>query len=159
MATAMGPMPPGTGVKIEATLAHAGSASPISRPEASEVPASISTTPCFNISGVISPGSPAPETTISASCSSSSEPCFCVITETRAPKDASHTAAGVPTRRPAPTTTAFLPRAETPVRTKISDIASTTGGCTIGFCPIASTSSSPEGQRVSPRLWGVVTAR
>jgi len=59
IATAIGPMPPGTGVKIDATAAHKGSASPASLPALSDVPASMSTTPGFSISGLMSPGSPA----------------------------------------------------------------------------------------------------
>src|SRR3990167_7672370 len=140
MATAMGPMPPGTGVKTEATAAQASVASPESFPPCSLVPASIKTTPCFNISGFISPGSPAPSTTISAVLSCSKEPRVCVITDTSAPSSRRSLAAGAPTSRPAPTTTTLFPLGFTSCKRSTSCMAPTTGARTNGARPNASTS-------------------
>ena len=66
IATVIGPIPPGTGVKNEHFEAQLGSASPIIFPPSSLVPASNTIAPSLIISGIKSPGEPAPRTIILA---------------------------------------------------------------------------------------------
>src|SRR3989344_2733135 len=154
MATATGPTPPGTGLMTEAFSAHAGSASPTTLPLDSEAPASIIATPSLMCSAFINPGLPAPQTTMSASLRSSTEPSLRVNIETRAPRRLSRTALGAPTRRPAPTTTAFFPFISTPARFRSSMTASATGaktGCLSSGMEGLSASTSFSGG-MAPRI-------
>ena len=119
MAMVIGPTPPGTGESQLATSATPGSTSPASRQPRSRVvsstrliPTSTTTAPGLIHEGFTMSGRPTAATKISASLhtASSSWVLECAtVTVASAPRAARRRAAGIPTIRDRPTTTARFP--------------------------------------------------
>ncbi len=130
-ATVTGPTPPGTGLSQPATaLTSSKATSPTVRwaPVVSSrtllTPTSTTTAPGLTISARISPGTPAAETSTSASRVRLARSGVCLLQETTvASSRMSNTAMGLPTRFEAPTTTQRLPRSATPVDWIIVSVA------------------------------------